>query len=513
MNKPAPLLTSAFCLLPLLLLAQGPRVQDPTAPLQISAARTEAIVDALERRLDYIPGEVLVKFKPGMGPARQQQALMAVRSRPSIDQLRWVRDTAILTDPSQPDSRILAAQLASQPEVLYAVPNYLTRLYPNERQFTAELASGAAPEFLPSDTDYVARQWNFQDIGLQSAWDIQPGGRSDLIVAVVDTGITTANINLTFPIWTGAAFENLNLPFAVNPDFSASRFVSPRDFVFGTPGGAVLDFDGHGTHVSATIAESTNNNLALAGIAYNVRIMPVKVCLSYWELMIRRAQAGTPGFISLSSGSCSTSDIAAGIYYAADSGAKVINLSLGSSGQQPTVRDAIIYAVSKGAFVSLSNGNDYEDGNPTHYPSSYAATIDGAMAVAATGRTRARAYYSTTGTYTEIAAPGGDTRASGSAGAIWQSTLNPSFADPQVLVPPRFDVYAEVGYQGTSMAAPHVAGLAALIMSQSPGIKPAAVEALIKATAKDLGAAGRDSDFGYGLIQARAALFGFGIAR
>ncbi|MCR4374779.1 MAG: S8 family serine peptidase, partial [Acidobacteria bacterium] len=200
------------------------------------------------------------------------------------------------------------------------------------------------------------------------------------------------------------------------------------------------------------------------------------------------------------------------IRHAADNGAKVINLSLGGTNPSPAYLDALNYAVSQGVFVAMSAGNEFDDGNPTTYPASYGPQVAGAMAVGAVGQTGQRSYYSTTGTFVEIAAPGGDTRAGGSAGAIYQAGIFFPDYNPAVVILPRFDRYADVGFQGTSMAAPHVAGMAALLMSQGV-TKPATVEALIVATAKDLGDAGRDNDFGAGLIQPRLALRGFGLVR
>jgi serine protease len=141
------------------------------------------------------------------------------------------------------------------------------------------------------------------------------------------------------------------------------------------------------------------------------------------------------------------------------------------------------------------------------------------MAVGATNRSGNRAFYSNTGSYVEIAAPGGDSRDSDAAGNgfVWQSTIRPSVSDPAAVLFPRFDLYAEVGYSGTSMATPHVAGLAALLATQGV-TKPAAIEQLIKKTARFLGTpatsgANRNDDFGFGLIQPRAALFGYGIRK
>ena len=171
-------------------------------------------------------------------------------------------------------------------------------------------------------------------------------------------------------------------------------------------------------------------------------------------------------------------------------------------------------------FVSIAAGNEFEQGNPTEYPAAYAANIAGAMAVGATNRLGNRAFYSNTGSYVEIAAPGGDSRDSDVAGSgfIWQSTIRPTVSDPAFgVIIPRFDSYAEVGYSGTSMATPHVSGLAALLISQ--GItSPAAVEPAIKKSAKFLGTPSasdksRSDEFGAGIIQARAALLGMGVKK
>lgn len=487
-----------------LVMARPPRLAGQLAPepmAVMAAARVSAFVDAASRGLDYLPGEVLVKFKDGVTSSRQQRALDAVRSRPSVDALEWTGEVAILRDPSQPDAHVLAEQLASQPEVLYAEPNYIRR-----------------HNSTPNDPGFGLRQWNLQAIDMPKAWDINPGATASVIVAVVDTGITTENTTRTVATWNGSAIQTITVAYATNPDLTASRLVSPMDFV--TNGGStVLDSDGHGTHVSSTIGEDTNNALLDAGIAYNARIMPVKVCTSSWDVQFAFSAAGGRGFVPPDSGGCPTSAMSAGIRYAADNGAKVINISLGGSDPSATERDAITYAVGKGAFVAIAAGNEKLEGNPIEYPAFYAGAIDGAMAVGATNRSGNRAYYSNTGSYVEIAAPGGDSRDSDAAGNgfIWQSTIRPSVSDPLAVLFPRFDSYAEVGYSGTSMATPHVAGLAALLATQ--GVKtPAAIEQLIKKSAKFLGTPdaatpNRNEDFGFGLIQPRPALFGYGIRK
>jgi serine protease len=404
-----------------------------------------------------------------------------------------VGDVALLTD-SEPNAMILTAQLSSQPEVEYAEPNYL--IHRNT---------------LPNDPGFSSLQWNLKALDMPRAWDINPGAKNTIIVAVLDYGVTTVNQTFTVRTWNGSAIQNVNVPFRVNPDLDASRFASPQDLVSG--GSQVLDLDGHGTHVSSTIGEDTNNTVAEAGIAYNVRIMPVKVCAGFWDVQFSWSAAGNRGFVPQDVGGCDFATIALGIRYAADNGAKVINISLGGPSPSTTLRDALTYAVEKGAFVAIAAGNGFiDERNAVEYPAGYASAIDGVMAVGAVGLSLKRASYSTTGPQVEIAAPGGDFADGGFAGLIWQTTIFQPDSDPRTVILPRFDRYGETPEQGTSMAAPHVSGIAALLMSQGV-TTPAAVEALIKATARDLGTPGRDNEYGYGLIQPRTALLGFGYGK
>jgi len=464
----------------------------------LTPQRALAAVLAVDRGLDYVPGEVLVTFRAGVGTAGQQRALSALRSRPSASDLRWVGDVAIVTDRTELDARILAAQLSSQPEIASAEPNALYR-------------TSAAP----NDPGYAERQWNMTALDMPRAWDINPGANDSIIAAVLDTGITSVARSYTFQTWNGRATQNVVVPFTMNPDIKTARIVSPRDLVFWD--GPVLDMQGHGTHVASTIGEEANNALAEAGIAYRVKLMPVKVCFGFWEVQFVMSASGYRGFVPTAVGGCPASEIADGIRYAADNGAKVINLSLGGSEPSSIVRDAMSYAVGKGAFVAIAMGNEFEDGNPVEYPAAYAADLDGVMSVGAVGRSLERSFYSSTGPHIEIAAPGGDDRDGGAAGMIWQSTIFHADSDPASVILPRFDRYAESAYEGTSMAAPHVAGVAALVVSQGV-TKPAAVESLLRKTARPLGAPnpatpGRNEEYGFGLVQPRAALLGFGLAR
>ncbi len=241
-------------------------------------------------------------------------------------------------------------------------------------------------------------------------------------------------------------------------------------------------------------------------MAFNVRIMPVKVISGIWDAIFSAPFVGTDDVV------------ARGVRYAVDNGAKVLNMSIGRTGPPaPVVQEAIQYAVSRGAFVVVAAGNDFLDGNPTPRPADVAPLIDGMVAVAAIGRDGQRARYSNTGTYVELAAPGGDTSRGGAAAGILQQTYDFDFTETYLQGPsryraPRFDVFAYQFFQGTSMATPHVSGFAALLMQQ--GItSPAAIEAIMKRYATDIGAAGRDNEFGYGLISPRATLRGMGLVR
>jgi serine protease len=467
----------------------------PESPYQfiLTPERVRALVRAANENLDHVPGEVLVKFRDGVTPFGQQRALSALRSQPPVSGLRWRGSVAVVTDLAEPDATVLAAELSAQPEVEYAEPNYLYRVHRT-----------------PDDPSFASRQWNFSAIDLPRAWDINDGANPSVVVAVLDTGITTVNQTFAFQTWDGVRIRNVGVPFAVNPDLQASRLGQGQDFVFWT--GPVLDMEGHGTHVSSTVGEDTNNTLALAGIAYNARILPVKVCLGYWDIQFLLSALGEQGFAPQDAGGCDTAAIAEGLRFAADAGAKVINMSLGGPGPSLTIRDALEYAVGKGAFVAISMGNEFEDGNPINFPAAYAEFIDGAMAVGAVGRSLNRAFYSSTGSHVEIAAPGGDFRDGGTGGLIWQGSISPTDSDSLTVIFPRFDRYVERPEQGTSMAAPHVAGTAALIVSQGV-TDPAAIEAIIKGTARNLGAEGHDTEYGHGLIQPRTALFGFGLVR
>ena len=397
-----------------------------------------------------------------------------------------------------------ARTLAARPDVEYAQAAYRCHA-----------------QFRPNDTHY-GDQWNLPDIDMERAWDIQPDAGSSIIVAVLDTGVAYTNVTMryhanAFRLDAEGSVTNdprgtfypslgdLTLPFVAATELApSSRFVSPRDFIW--DGTTPIDLDGHGTHVSGTIGQATNNSAGTAGVAFNVKLMPVKVLDSNWDDIFGAPNQGTDDVV------------ARGIRYAADNGAKVINMSLGRTGPAaPAIEDAINYAVGRGAFVAIAAGNDFEDGNDKEVIADIASRVQGAVSVAAIDRSHNRAYYSTTGTYVELAAPGGSFRGFDFTGGIIQQTLDLDlvetyFSTPARLVAPRFDALQYFSFIGTSQATPHVSGVAAMLMQQ--GItSPATVEAALEKFATDLGAPGRDNDFGFGEINARNTLRGLGLTK
>ncbi len=265
---------------------------------------------------------------------------------------------------------------------------------------------------VPNDPNY-SQQWNFRSINVEPAWDETKG--EGITVAVIDTGVTRV------------------------PDLKETTFVEGYDFVNDQID--ARDDNGHGTHVAGTIAQSTNNNYGVAGIAYQAKIMPLKV--------LSKGGGGT------------VADIAEAIRYAADHDADVINLSLGGGGESQLLREAIDYAYDKGVVIIAAAGNSNQ--NAAAYPARYPKVVS----VAATDSAGKKAPYSNFGAGVDIAAPGGS-----ETGKILQETIKGDTGQPIFM-----------GLQGTSMAAPHVAGVAALVKASGVS-EPEDVVKVLKQSAR-----------------------------
>jgi serine protease len=500
---------------------------DSHTPSSLETRRRAALREALlQDRVGasgghYRPGRVIVKFRDEAAMPERRAAVRAASDTGEIaDRPTYADFDIVRIDPAE-DAEEAASVLRQRPEVQYA-----------------QTAHRVHALFVPNDPLYATLQWNLPLINMEKAWDIQPQAGSSITVAVIDTGMAyqNATITATLPAFRDdqgnqyPALGNVTIPYSAAPQLVGAghdgRIVAPHDFVNET--GTPLDFDGHGTHVSGTIGQLTNDNIGTAGVAFNVKLMPVKVLASAWDLLFA-------GLTNISNTGGSDDDVARGIRYAADNGAKVINMSLGSSGPpncatnpnqsdcSPVIEAAMRYAVGKGCFIVVSAGNEFEDTvppygtNPTSVFAEIASRIPGVVSVAAVDRAKAHAYYSSAGSYVELAAPGGSERGFGSDGYVRQQTFDFTFTDTFLLSPaqyhaPRFDVFGYIGYIGTSMAAPHVAGVAAMLMQQGV-TDPAVIEEILEKTAVDLGKPGRDDTFGFGLVDARAALRGLGLAK
>ncbi len=387
----------------------------------------------------FVPGQVVVRFCANIESTRKLELLNGFSSQI----LKEYRDigVSIVSVPAEMSEDDMIGFLSAFSEVEYAELNYIYKAL-----------------WRPNDVLYLY-QWHFDSINLEEAWDISKGGSSSIIIGVVDSG---------------AAYEDYG-PYRAAPDLEGTVFVSPYNFVEETT--HANDQTGHGTHVTGTIAQTTNNTYGTAGIAFNCRIMPLKVLDE--------------------TGSGTTVNIARAIDYAKQHGAKVINMSLGGGGFSSTLNNAVQSAYSSGVVLVAATGNEADE--PDYTPGIlYPAGYDNVIAVGAVRFDNSRSYYSNYGEGIDLMAPGGDLtidqNGDGYGDGILQETLAGSYSD--------FGFYF---YQGTSMAAPHVSGLVAMIMSV--GVRePVSIYDLLTQTALDLGNTGYDTEYGYGLIDAFAAM-------
>lgn len=390
--------------------------------------RLNTIIERFERRASrYSDDEVIVK-------------------------VRGEREARIMKVPMGEVEQYVEMYKKSGADIEYAEPNFI-----------------ATKSWVPNDPFYVY-QWNFDNatyggIGAEEAWEAlgAPGNPGQgAVVAVVDTGVAYEDA-----IVAGKRYYRA-------PDLANTCFVEGYDFV--NSDSHPNDDESHGTHVTGTIAQSTNNGSGVSGLAFGACIMPIKV--------LDRNGSGT------------YANVAAGIRYAADHGADVINLSLGGPADGQVIEDAVAYAYGKGVTVVAASGNENAS---VGYPAAYDSYV---IAVGATRLNETRTSYSNFGASLDIVAPGGDTgldqNGDGYVDGILQQTFNPTTK--------ALNSFGYWFFQGTSMATPHVAASAALLIGSGVATTPDAVRTALQETADDLGASGYDQEYGYGLLNISAAL-------
>lgn len=369
---------------------------------------------------EYEPDAILVKFKAGV----TQSQIQSVNSKhngkveKSLDKIGVHK----VRFPKGVNVEEKIKQYGEDPRVEYAEPNYERKVF-----------------VTPNDSYYASHQWNMPKMRAPEAWDVEQGS-SNVIIAIVDTGVSLNHPDLDGKLVAGYDYYG-------DPPFYA-------------PDSDPSDENGHGTYVAGIAAAETNNSQGVAGVSWHSRIMPIRVLGpdgSGWD-----------------------SDIANGVIWAADHGAKIINMSLGGSDSSQTLIDAVNYAYNLGCVLVAASGNS--NTNQPFYPAAY----DHVIAVGATNSSDQRASFSNYGSYLDVTAPG-----EGITSTYFYAGLG-------------IDTYATGS--GTSAASPHVAGLAALLASHYPGWTNDQIEQRIKNSADDLGSSGWDQYYGYGRINLEKSL-------
>ncbi len=366
---------------------------------------------------EFAPDRIIVGFADFTRPARLQVANGELARQRTFNSI----PAAVYTLQPGQDVRAVIEELRASGRYRWAEPDYV--------------------RYASVDDPYRSYQWHFDAIDAEAAWATSTG--LGALVAVLDTGVSSGPYDGIGSLTTGYDFAN--------GDSNAA------------------DDNGHGTHVSGTIAQATNNGTGVAGLAYDATILPVKVLSA--------------------SGSGYTSDVVDGIDYAVSQGADVINMSLGSSSYSSAEAAAVLDAYTAGVFVACASGNS--GSSSVDYPAGYS----GAVAVGATRYGNVLASYSSRGSAMDLVAPGGDTSRDDNGDGYVDGVLQETFSGSS---------WGYYFFDGTSMATPHVAGAAALLMAAG-ATNDEAYDALTS-TALDLGSAGWDSSYGYGLIQPADAL-------
>jgi len=383
---------------------------EPENNVQRILIKVKPGLDAPTGRLAYAAPTPLARTLTAQGVTTAQILFRAASGMPSAIGLERIYRLELAADA---DVNKAVTALSANPNIEWAEPDYIAHAI-----------------VIPDDPLY-AEQWGLTQIDAPAAWDIVTGTQT-VIIAVIDSGIDLTHPDLQANLWANPG----EIPGNGIDDDNNGYVDDVRGWNFVNGTNNVYDGNGHGTQVAGVAAAVTNNSLGIAGVCWNCKIMPVRVM----------ADSGITNY----------SDIALGVRYAADKGAKVINLSLGGYSYSNALRDAIDYAViEKGAVVVGGAGND--NVSTPFYPAAY----ENVLAVAGTTSADTKATFSDYGTWVNISAP---------AVEITTTYLGGDWGPAN----------------GTSLAAPFVAGVAALIRSQRPGWGAALVRNQLLQTADNI---------------------------
>ncbi len=403
---------------------------------------------AKTKKDDTIEGEYVVKFRESRGESLKIKSGVLSTGNKSLDQTfrrlgskkaaQAFRTKASNTRAAERRGQGRTVTFTSKKPQREVMKTLEAR---KDVEWVQPMAKVRAASLEPNDP-YWSRQWHMKRLNVVEAWETTQG--EGAIVAVIDTGVSAGEDGF-YKLTDGYDF----VEFDDDP----------------------ADLHGHGTHVSGTVGQATNNGIGTGGVAPKVTIMPVRVLDQY--------------------GGGSAASVANGIIWAADHGANIINMSLGSSMPMEVVGDACDYALEQGVTILASSGNNgFTDA--IGYPGAY----DSVIAIGALDLTDTVTFYSNQGAQLELIAPGGD---------IGQDVDGDGFGDGVLQETQQYGEWAYHYFMGTSMSCPHASGVAALVYAN--GITdPYDVRIALHETAEDLGPAGWDKAYGHGMVDPVAAL-------
>lgn len=371
---------------------------------------------------EVVAGQALVKWREDV----DIDTIARINSQFSVQVVGTVEGLAVqVLEAGAIATEDLVATYGALPEVEYAEPNFIAWASPAEAVGAPLAAADLKPDGLTTNDPQAAQQYSLWRMSVNSAWDVTRG--DGVVIGILDTGVD-----------------------GTHPDLQGKLVSMGRDFVNNDYN--ATDDHGHGTHVTGIAAAATNNGTGVAGIGYNARVLPVKVLAS--------------------SGSGSHSAIASGITWAADNGARIINLSLGGPNNSTTLDQALAYAWSRGVVIIAAAGNE-NTASPV-YPASSA----NAIGVCATNQSDARGSFSNYGVNVDVCAPGV---------TIWSTVRGGSYQ----------------AWDGTSMASPNAAGVAALVAAAHPTWTNSQIRQALENTTDNIGSS---TYFGRGRLNAARAV-------